>query len=57
MQNKLAVSVFMRHPILHNNKPSRESIICGQVETWWTKRALIMLKFLLKSGQTVLLKS
>ena len=57
MQSKMAVFVFIRHPIFHHNKPSRESIICGQVETWWTKRVLIMLKFLLKNGQDGLLKS
>ena len=57
MQNKLAVFVFIRHPIFHHNKPSRESIICRQAETWWAKRALIMLKFLLKNGQEDLFKS
>ena len=53
MQNKLAVSVFIPHPISVPNKPSRESIICRQAETWWAKRALIMLKVLLKSGQSL----
>ena len=57
MQSKMAAPEFMRHPILHHDKPSRESIICRQVESWWAKRALIMLKFLLKNGQDGLLKS
>ena len=38
-------------PFLHQNKPPRESIFCGKVNDWWTKRALIMLKFVLKVGQ------
>ena len=38
-------------PFLHRNKPSRESIFCGKVSDWWTKRALIMLNFLLKTRQ------
>ena len=36
---------------LHQNQPSRESIFCGKVGDWWTKRALIMLNFLLKTRQ------
>ena len=43
--------VFTTTPILHQNKPARESIICDKVGDWLMKRALIMLKFLLKSGQ------
>ena len=35
---------FTTTPILHQNKPARESIICGKVGDWRTKRALIMLK-------------
>ena len=31
-------------PFLHRNKPSRESIFCGKVGSWWAKKALIMLK-------------
>ena len=31
-------------PFLHQNQPSRESIFCGKVGSWWAKRALIMLK-------------
>ena len=42
---------FTTTPILHQNKPARESIICGKVGDWWTKRALIMLKFLPKTRQ------
>ena len=38
-------------PFLHQNQPSRESIFCGKVSGWWVKWALIMLKFILKSGQ------
>ena len=38
-------------PNLHQNKPARESIICGMVSGWWIKRALIMLKFLPKTRQ------
>ena len=40
------------NPFLHQNKPSRESIFCGKVGVWWTKRALIMLNFLLKTRQS-----
>ena len=36
---------------MHQNKPSRESIFCDRVGCWWIKRALFVLKFLLKSGQ------
>lgn len=35
-------------PILHQVKPSRESVFCGKVGGWWTKWAFIMLKFMLK---------
>ena len=42
---------YLPPPFLYPNKPSRESIICGRVGGWWTKEALIMLKFLPKSGQ------
>ena len=38
-------------PLLHQNKPSRESIFCGKVGSWWIKMALIVLKFLLKTRQ------
>ena len=41
----------LANPFLHQNKPSRESIFCGKVRGWWTKRALIMLKLLLKTRQ------
>ena len=41
-------------PILHQNKPSRESIFCGKVGGWWTRRALIMLNFLPKTRQNYL---
>jgi len=39
------------NPFLHQNQPSRESIFCGKVSGWWVKWALIMLKFIQKSGQ------
>ena len=42
------------YPVLHQNKPSRESIFCGKVGGWWTKRALIMLNFLLETRQNYL---
>ena len=42
---------FTCYPFLHQNKPSRESIFCGKVGNWWTKRVLIMLNFLLKTIQ------
>ena len=38
-------------PFLHQNEPSRESIFCDKVSTWWIKRALMMLNFLLKIRQ------
>ena len=42
---------FTCYPFGHQNKPSRESIFCGKVGNWWTKRVLIMLIFLLKIRQ------
>ena len=39
------------NPYLHQNQPSRESIIYGKVGNWLTRRALIMLKFLPKTIQ------
>ena len=39
------------NPNLHQNQPSRESIFCGKVGNWLTKRALIMLNFLPKTTQ------
>ena len=42
------------YPVLHQNKPSRESIFCGKVGGWLSKRALIMLNFLLKTRQNYL---
>ena len=50
-QIKIHFLAFTCYPFLHQNKPSRESIICGKVGNWWTKRALIMLNFMLKTGQ------
>ena len=41
-------------PFLHQNEPSRESIFCDKVSTWWIKRALMRLKFLLKTRQKCL---
>ena len=38
-------------PFWHQNKPSRELDFCGRADEWWPKMALIMLKFMLKSGQ------
>ena len=48
------MSTVACHPFLHRNKPSRESIFCGKVNNWWTKRALIVLNFLLKTRQNKL---
>ena len=39
------------NPFLHQQQPSRESIFCDKMNGWWAKRALIMLKFLLKIRQ------
>ena len=41
-------------PFLHQNEPSRESFFCDKVSTWWIKRALMMLNFLLKIRQKYL---
>ena len=41
----------MLTPFLHQHQPSRESRFWGKVGDWWTKRALIMLNFLLKTRQ------
>ena len=43
--------MYEQCPLLHQNKPSRELIFCGGVGSWWIKRAVFVLKFLLKSGQ------
>ena len=45
------MQAFTITPILHQNQPPRESIICDTVSTWRTKMALIMLKFLPKTRQ------
>ncbi|WP_232211225.1 hypothetical protein, partial [Prevotella conceptionensis] len=45
------LSHSLANPFLHQNKPSRESIFCDRMSGWWTKKALIMLKFLLKTRQ------
>ena len=41
-------------PLLYQNEPSRESIFCDKVSTWWIKRALMRLNILLKTGQKCL---
>ena len=41
----------MLTPFLHQHQPSRESRFLGKVGDCWTKRVLIMLKFLLKTRQ------
>ena len=41
-------------PFLYQNEPSRESIFCDKVSTWWIKRALMRLNILLKTGQKCL---
>jgi len=43
--------MFVTNPLLPQNKPSRESIFCGKVGDWWIERALLMLNFLLETGQ------
>ena len=42
---------FSTTPILHQNKPARESIFCGRTNNCWEKQALIMLKFAPKNWQ------
>ena len=42
---------FITIPLLHLNKPSRESNFCGKVGDWWIKRVLLALNFLLKNLQ------
>ena len=50
--NKNSFCLYVQlNPFLHQNEPSRESIFCGKVDGWWTKRALFMLNFLLKTRQ------
>ena len=43
--------MFVTNPLLPQNKPSRESIFCGKVGNWLMERALLMLNFLLETGQ------
>ena len=42
---------FTSYPLFASKKPSRESIFCGQVNDWWTEKALRMLKPLLNTRQ------
>ena len=39
------------HPFLHQKQPSRESLFCGKVNDWRTKRTLKMLNFAPKTRQ------
>ena len=39
---------------MHQNKPSRESIFCGKIGDWLTKRALTMLNSLPKTRQNTI---
>ena len=48
MQCVFILSASTTAPLLHPNKPSRESDFCGRVGGWWPKTALIMLKNVLK---------
>ena len=43
--------MYKQCPILHKNKPSQELNFCDGMGRWWIKRAVFVLKFLLKSGQ------
>ena len=54
MQRIFVSLAFTTTPFGHQNKPSRELDFCGQADGWWPKMALIMLKFMLKSGQNCL---
>jgi hypothetical protein len=51
MQRIFVSLAFTTTPFWHPNKPSRELDFCGRADEWWPKMALIMLKFMLKSGQ------
>ena len=56
--NKNSFWVYVQLTVfLHQTKPSLESIFCGKVSRWLAKRALIMLKFTLKSWQNFKLTS
>ncbi len=44
--------MYNQCPVLHQNKPSRELIFCERVGSWWIKRAVFVLKFLLKKWTT-----
>jgi len=60
-QNLVQMAVFLNKnsfhrihklpPFLRQNQPSRESIFCGKMSDWWTKRALTMLNLLPKTRQ------
>ncbi len=43
--------MYKQFPLLYQNKPSRELNFCEGVGSWWIKRAVFVLKFLLKNGQ------
>ena len=51
MQYIFVSLAFTITPFWHQNKSSRELDFCGRADEWWPKMALIMLKFMLKSGQ------
>lgn len=43
--------MYEQCPLLHQSKPSRELIFCEGVGRWWIKRAVFVLKILLKNEQ------
>ena len=51
MQRVFISLAFITIPLLHLNKPPRESNFCGKVGDWWIKRVLLVLNFLLKNLQ------
>ena len=53
MQNKMVVSVFIPQPPFCTKLTFVRIDLFGPKGSWWTKKALIMLKFLLKSGQSL----
>ena len=51
LEYKFILPHWHADPFLYQNEPSRESIFCDKVSTWWIKRVLMRLKFLLKTRQ------
>ena len=53
MQCVFILYAFTTNLFLHQNQPARESIFCGKAGGLVDKKALIVLKYVLKFGQNI----